>query len=99
MDAAYQKVPSAVDQYMKIEELPSGHGIADVVYIPQKRSSVPALVIELKWDKSSDGAIEQIKEKHYQGVLESYGGDIVLAGINYNSKTKEHTCKIERIYK
>lgn len=44
-------------------------------------------------------AIRQIKRKHYQGVLEDYGGDIVLAGINYNSEIKEHSCKIERIYK
>ena len=26
-----------------------------------------------------------------------YGGDIVLAGITYDKKTKEHSCKIERV--
>lgn len=88
---------AAVDQYMKIEEMPSGHGIADVVYIPGRRSPLPALVIELKWDKSSEGAIRQIKGKHYQGVLEDYGGDIVLVGISYNSRMKKHSCRIERI--
>ena len=89
---------AAVDQYMKTEELPSGHGIADVVYIPKMRSPLPALIIELKWNKSSEGAVAQIREKNYPAVLEGYGGDILLVGINYNEKTNEHTCKIERIH-
>ncbi len=88
---------AAVDQYIKIEELPSGKGIADVVYLPKRRSALPALLIELKWDKSSGGAVRQIKENDYPAVLKDYGGEIVLVGINYNAKTKEHTCEIERI--
>ena len=87
----------AVDQYMKIEELPSGKGIADIVYLPKKKSMLPALVIELKWNKTSDGAIDQIHEKNYPAVLRDFGGEIVLVGINYDQRTKQHTCKIERI--
>lgn len=47
---------------MEVEEFPSGKGIADVVYLPKRKSMLPALVIELKWNKSSEGAIQQIKE-------------------------------------
>ena len=81
---------------MKVEELPSGHGIADVVFIPKRKSALPALVVELKWNRSAVEAISQIKDKNYERVLEDYGGEIILVGINYDEKTKEHTCKIER---
>lgn len=83
-------------QYMKIEELPSGKGIADVVFIPKRTSNLPAMVIELKWNKTSGGAISQIKEKGYLEVVKDYGGEVLLVGINYDEKTKVHTCKIER---
>ena len=46
----------------------------------------PAIVIELKWDKSAVGAIEQIKEKQYGNALKDYQGNLLLAGINYNYK-------------
>lgn len=88
---------AAVDQYLKIEELPSGKGIADVVYLPKRRSVLPALIIELKWNKSSEGAIGQIKTRNYPAVLEDFGGEIVMVGINYDEKTKEHSCEIEKV--
>lgn len=84
-----------VDQYMRIEELPSGNGIADVVFIPKKNSNLPAMVVELKWNKTEDAAIKQIKEKKYPNVLKGYTERIVLVGINYDEKNKKHTCKIE----
>ena len=56
----------------------------------------PALLIELKWNHSSGGAIEQIKEKGYCDAISSYGGDILLVGINYDENEKVHTCQIER---
>ena len=88
---------AAVEQYLKIEELPSGKGIADVVYLPKRKSTLPALIIELKWNKSSEGAIDQIKKNNYPAVLKDYGGEIVMVGINYDAKMKEHSCVIERI--
>ena len=86
-----------VEYYLKIEELPSGHGIADVVFIPKQMSRYPAMVVELKWNKSSEGAIGQIKERNYPAVIKDYGGEIILAGINYDEKTKKHSCLIERV--
>ena len=88
---------AAIDQYMKVEELPSGHGIADVAYLPKKRSRLPAMVIELKWNKTAEGALKQIKENHYPELLSDYVGEMMLVGINYNEETKEHSCKIEKI--
>ena len=85
---------SCVDQYAKVEELPSGHGLADVVFLPNRRSSLPAMIIELKWNKSEEGAIRQILDKNYPKILEQFGGKILLAGINYDEKTKSHSCKI-----
>ena len=46
---------SCVDQYAKVEELPSGHGIADVVFLPKCRSTLSAMIVELKWNKDAEG--------------------------------------------
>lgn len=88
---------TCVDQYSKIEELPSGHGIADVIFLPKRRSALPALLVELKWNKAPEAAIRQIRDRNYPAILKNYGGEIVLVGISYNEKTKEHSCKIERV--
>ena len=93
---------TAVDQYLKVEELPSGRGIADVVYLPKRKSMLPALVVELKWNKTSEGAnncsaIRQIKERHYPAVLRDYDGEVIIVGISYDAKKKEHSCVIERV--
>ena len=88
---------SCIDQYAKVEELPSGHGMADVVFIPKRRSPLPALIVELKWNKSPEGAIRQIKENGCQNILKNYGGEVILVGINYDEKTKVHECRIESI--
>ena len=87
---------SAKVYYMNsIMELPSGKGFADVVYLPKRDSNIPALVVELKWDKSAEGTINQIKEKGYVEWIKGYTGDILLVGVNYSKETKEHQCKIE----
>ena len=89
---------TCVDKYLKIEELPSGHGIADVVYLPQKRTD-PAIIVELKWNKSGEAAIRQIKSNDYPAILKNYVGEIILVGIDYHEKTDEHSCRIEKISK
>lgn len=86
-----------VDYYLKVEELPTGHGIADVVFIPKRDTSLPAMIVELKWNEAAESAIEQIKDKNYPAVLNGYGGELVLVGINYDQKTNDHSCKIERM--
>ena len=86
---------SCVDEYLKIDELPSGHGYADVVFFPKKNSSKPLLLVELKWNKTDEGAIRQIKNNDYPQALKGYGGDMLLVGINYDAKSKKHSCRIE----
>ena len=58
----------------------------------------PALLVELKWNKTKEAAIAQIKEKKYVDVLKNYYGNILLVGINYDQETKEHSCLIEKAF-
>ncbi len=87
---------SSMDDYVTIQELPSGTGYADLLFLPRKHLNKPAILIELKWDKSVEGAIGQIKSRNYVEAIENYVGEILLVGINYNKKDKVHECKIER---
>ena len=82
---------------MMIREFPSGKGFADIVLMPRHTCNHPAVVLELKYDKSEDTAIEQIHECRYAGTLKDFIGEVVLVGINYDKTTKLHECKIERI--
>lgn len=85
--------------YNIIREMPAGKGFADFVFIPRGNAGFrPAMIVELKYNKSADTAIKQIKEKKYQGALSGYQGKILLVGINYDvkgEKKKKHTCVIE----
>ena len=61
---------AAIGHYLKVEELPSGKGIADVVYLLKKKTLLPALGIELKWDKMAGGAIGTDQGEELFGGLE-----------------------------
>ena len=87
---------NAMKEYTKIREFPTGKGFADIVYLPKKYSDKPALVVELKYDKSAEGAIAQIHEKKYVESLKEYHGNMLLVGINYDKTSKKHTCMIEQ---
>ena len=88
---AYYKAP--------LRELPAGKGFADIVYLPKRDVKRPALVVELKWNRSAISAINQIKERQYASWLQDYAGDVLLVGINYDSKKKVHSCVIEKVEK
>ncbi|WP_294484035.1 AAA family ATPase [uncultured Ruminococcus sp.] len=87
---------SAKKYYTIFRELETGEGFADLVFIPLKHSDKPAMLVELKYDKSVDTAISQIKEKRYHGALTEYLDKLIIVGINYDKNSKEHTCRIER---
>ena len=55
----------ASNDYIIHRELATGKGFADLVLIPRKNVDSPAIVIELKYDKAVDTAIEQIKRRQY----------------------------------
>ena len=95
--AGIRRLQSCIDEFMRIEELASGIGYADVVYIPKKGSAMPILLIELKWNKTEDGAINQIKKNQYSQVFKDYGGDILLVAVNYDKDAPEHSCRIEKL--
>ena len=86
----------AKGDYVVHRELASGKGFADLVLVPRKNVDSPAMVIELKFDKGANAAIDQIKRKRYPAKLEPYVGNLLLVGINYDKQTKIHTCLIER---
>lgn len=88
---------SAQKDYTLIRELPTGNGFADIVFVPRKHTDKPAIIVELKWDVSAEGAIAQIKNRKYIKALEEYKGNILLVGVNYDKKTKVHKCLIENI--
>lgn len=93
----YAAYASARAYYMKpLREFPSGRGFADIVYLPLRDTDRPALLIELKWDKSAKGAIGQIKDKQYADWVREYTGDILLVAINYDKKNDTHECIIEK---
>jgi len=85
--------------YNIVRELPAGKGFADFAFIPRSNAGFrPAMIVELKYNKSAETAISQIKEKKYQGALSGYSDKILLVGINYDAEgndRKHHTCVIE----
>ena len=93
---AYFTAPAYYDI---IREHPAGKGYADFIFKPRANAGGrPAMVVELKYNKSADTAIRQIKEKRYQGALSGYSDKILLVGINYDAEgedKKHHTCVIE----
>ena len=86
----------AKNEYVIHREYATGKGYADLVMIPRRNVSKPALVIELKFNHSADTAICQIKQKNYPSKIADYTGDILLVGISYDKETKQHACKIEK---
>lgn len=93
---------SAMQYYFKpVRELPTGRGFADFVFIPKPeyKSDYPALVVELKWNKSAVSALQQIKDRKYPDSIQDYTGDILLVGINYSKKIRNMSVLLRRIRK
>ena len=87
---------STLDDYSYHREDQAGKGRVDLVYEPITRRQ-PLILIEFKYDDSAEEAIKQIKEKEY---FKRYAGqyrNIILVGINYSTKTKDHQCLIEKL--
>ncbi|MCM1180987.1 MAG: ATP-binding protein [Clostridium sp.] len=90
--------------YTTIQELDSGKGYVDLVYLPSpKHTDKPALLIELKYDQSVGTAADQIRSRNYPQKLEHYKDNMLLVSINYDkgvnstdSSYKHHSCRIER---
>ncbi len=85
----------AKEDYVIHREYASGKGFADLVMIPRKNVNKPAVVIELKYNTAVGTAIDQIHEKNYPEKIRDYADNLLLVGISYDRKSKEHICKIE----
>ena len=88
-------------EYEVFRELQSGKGSADLIYVPKRNMHLPILLIEFKYGQSAEEAMNQIKEKEYfrRYIDGDYPNDVLLIGINYNPKTKDHKCQIEMLDK
>ena len=86
---------TAIEQYTILKEVPAGEGIADLVFIPFVPNK-PAIIIELKVDKSPEVALKQIDSRAYPQSLAGYHGNILKVGVNYDRKSKEHRCEIRK---
>ena len=88
----------ARNNYVMHRELATGKGFADLVFIPRKNVDSPAIVVELKYNRDTDAAIDQIKRKQYPSKVREYADRLLLVGINYDRDTKQHTCRIESLH-
>ncbi len=82
--------------YVLHREFPSGKGFADLVLAPRAGVEKPAVVVELKHGSAPEDALAQIRERNYASKLHEAGHQVLLCGIAYDPKTKEHACRIER---
>lgn len=88
---------SAQDTYAVYRELQGGEGFADLVFVPRRGNTNPAMIVELKWDKNAGIALEQIKDRKYIKCLKDHEGKVLFVGINYDKKTKQHECRFETV--
>ena len=96
---------AAQKYYTTIQELDTGKGYADIVYLPSpKYPDKPVLLIELKYGKTAETAMNQIRNRNYPQKLIHYQGNILLISVNYEKDIsnkegnyKHHSCVIERV--
>ena len=86
---------SAQDSYAVYRELQGGEGFADLVFVPRTGNHNPAMIVELKWNQTTGIALEQIKDRKYIRCLKDYHGKVLFVGVNYDKKSKKHTCQFE----
>ena len=88
---------SAQDSYAVYRELQGGEGFADLVFVPRTGNHNPAMIVELKWNQTAGIALEQIKDRNYIRCLKDYHGKVLFVGVNYDKKSKKHTCQFEMV--
>ena len=87
----------ARNYYEVTREDKSGKGFVDYLFTPKKKG-YPAIILELKYNKSAEEAIDQIKRKKYVDRVRNFK-EILYVGINYSidaDEHKHHDCIIEK---
>ena len=87
---------ATLDDYSCHREDQTGTGRVDLVYEPITRKH-PLILIEFKYDGSAEEAIAQIKTQEYFKLYTGQYRNIIIVGINYSTKTKDHQCLIEKL--
>lgn len=88
---------STLDNYSYHREDQAGKGRVDLVYEPVDRIN-PLILVEFKYGESAETALQQIrKQEYFKRYTKLYKNNIILVGISYDPKTKEHQCLIERL--
>ncbi len=92
---------SARDVYHVEREDKAGRGYVDFIFYP-RNTGEDGIILELKVDDTPEAAIQQIKDRNYalkfRGKMaekEFHTGRILMVGIGYGRKDKEHHCKVE----
>ena len=93
--AIYIAYVHALNNYRIFKEVTAGKGFADLVFVPiHEDGEHQPIIIELKHNQSTGKALEQIQNKEYFRLLDSYKGKVLLVGINYDKDSKKHECEI-----
>lgn len=87
---------AALDFYHLTFEPSAGKGIADCIMTP-RRAGLPGIILELKYNSSAEAALQQIHDRDYVKALPASVRKVILAGINYDKKSKRHVCRMEKI--
>ncbi|MCD8148556.1 MAG: ATP-binding protein [Clostridiales bacterium] len=94
---------SARDWYYVEREQRAGKGYVDFIFYPI-RPGDDGIILELKVDDTPEAALRQIKDRNYalkfQGKIaekKRHTGRILLVGIGYDRKSKQHRCQIEQV--
>jgi len=92
---------AARDSYYVEREDKAGEGYTDFIFYPETPGD-DGIILELKVDDTPEAAIRQIRDRKYvlkfQGKMaekKRHTGRILLVGIGYDRKKKDHHCKIE----
>ena len=88
---------STLGKYISRREEQAGKGRADLIYEPAIKGTAPLILIEFKYDGSAEEAVEQIKTQEYFKRYTGQYRNIIIVGINYSTKTKDHQCLIEKL--
>ena len=88
---------STLGKYISRREEQAGKGRADLIYEPAIKGTAPLILIEFKYDGSAEEAIAQIKTQEYFKRYTGQYRSIIIVGINYSTKTKDHQCLIEKL--
>ncbi|MCD8022068.1 MAG: ATP-binding protein [Lachnospiraceae bacterium] len=92
---------AARDSYYVERENKAGIGYVDFIFYPE-RPGDDGIILELKVDDTPEAAIQQIRDRKYvlkfrgrMAETKRHTGRILMLGIGYSKKNKDHHCKVE----